>query len=382
MLFVVLCKYMKTKKITIDLEKIDSKAIKEAAAVVDKGGFAAFPTETVYGIAARVKKDTLEKLSLLKGRSDNKHYTLHIAKNNDVFKYVPMVSLRARKLIQNAWPGPLTLVFQLEKNEVTMQQAEIDKEVFEALYKDDSIGIRCPDSPIAAALLKQIKNPVVAPSANISDQPPAVNAEQVLEQLSDKIDMVLDGGPCKFKKSSTVAKIGKKGIEILREGIYSQFELESLSQIRFLFVCTGNTCRSPMAEGIFKKYLAQKLDCKVDELENIGYKVSSAGIIGTAGYPASAEAVLACAAQGIDIGNHRNQGLTRELIEESDFIFTMERMHLMRILALDPYAGSRCLLLAGDKEIPDPIGQPQKVYDNCAKLITNAVKERISELII
>jgi protein-tyrosine-phosphatase len=84
---------------------------------------------------------------------------------------------------------------------------------------------------------------------------------------------------------------------------------------------------------------------------------------------------------GIDIKNHRNQGLTRELIEESDFIFAMERMHLARILALDPQADKRCLMLAGNREIPDPIGQSQRVYDNCAKIITKAVKERISELI-
>ncbi len=153
---------MKTKKIMLDLENIDLKAIQEAAAVVDEGGFVAFPTETVYGIAARVKKDTLEKLSLIKGRPENKHYTLHIAKSSEVLKYVPKVSLRARKLIQNAWPGPLTLVFQLENNEIEIQQKEVETEVFEALYKDGSIGIRCPDNPIAKALLEQTKNPFVA----------------------------------------------------------------------------------------------------------------------------------------------------------------------------------------------------------------------------
>ena len=372
---------MKTRLIKLDSGKIDAKIIKKAAEIIDGGGFVAFPTETVYGIAARVKKDTLSKLHLLKGRADNKHYTLHIAKNNELFKYVPSVSLRARKLIQNTWPGPLTLVFELNQDNIQKLQKDLDKEVFEALYQDKSIGIRCPDNPIASALLEQVSYPVVAPSANISDQVPAVNAEQVLKQLSGKIDEVLDGGTCKIKKSSTVAKIGTKGIEILRPGKYSQAELEDLSQIRFLFVCTGNTCRSPMAEGIFKHYLAQKLNCKVDELEQMGYKVSSAGIIGSSGYPASDEAIEACAAQGIDIKNHRNSALTKELIEESDFIFAMERIHLMRVLALESQAGQRSLLLAGNREIPDPIGQPQRIYDNCVKLITKAVKERIGELI-
>ncbi|MBN1972289.1 MAG: threonylcarbamoyl-AMP synthase [Sedimentisphaerales bacterium] len=373
---------METKKIQLNPENIDMGVIKEAAAIVDSGGFVVFPTETVYGIAARVKNDTLSKLNLIKNRADNKHYTLHIAKNTDVFKYVPKINLRARKLIQNAWPGPLTLIFDLNQNDIRMQRTKLEMEAFDAIYKDGTIGIRCPDNPIASLLLQEATNPVVAPSANISDRPPAVTAEQALEQLSGKIDIVLDGGQCKFKKSSTVAKINKTGIEILREGAFSQTELDFVSQIKFLFVCTGNTCRSPMAEGIFKKYLAQKLNCDVDELENMGYKVSSAGIIGSSGYRASFEAIEACAKQGVNIENHRNQGLTSELITESDFIFAMERIHLTRILALEPQAENRCLLLAGDKEILDPIGQPQRIYDSCVKIITKAVKERISELIL
>ncbi len=381
MFSIVSCSLMETKRIKINIENIDSGAIKEAAALVDSGGLVAFPTETVYGIAARVKDDTLSKLNIVKGRPENKHYTLHIAESNDVLKYIPNIPLRARKLIQNAWPGPLTLIFALEPDAIKIQQTKLDKETFSALYKDGTIGIRCPDNPAAAALLREIKCPVVAPSANISDQPPAVNADQVLEQLDGKIDMVLDAGQCKFQKSSTVARLDNRGIEILREGAYSKTDLDMLSQIKVLFVCTGNTCRSPMAEGAFKKYLAEKLNFKVDELEQMGYKVSSAGIIGSSGYPATSEAVTACAAQGIDIGNHRNRGLSRELIEESDFIFTMEKIHLLRTLTLAPEAKNRCLLLAGNKEIPDPIGQSQRVYDNCVKVIIKAVKERISELI-
>jgi len=377
-----LCGSVETKIIKLDSANIDSAGIAEAATIIDAGGLVATPTETVYGIACRVKSDSLMKLDNIKGRTADKYYTLHIAERGDVSKYVPTLGLRALKLIQNAWPGPLTVVFELNRDDIAKQRQNLDDEVFENLYKDNSIGIRCPDNLIARKLLQQTSNPVVAPSANLTGQSPAVDAEQVLTQLDDKIDLILDGGPCKYKRSSTVAKIGKMGLEVLRHGVYSQIEMEVLSQIKFLFVCTGNTCRSPMAEGIFKKYLAEKLQCKVDDLERMGYKVSSAGIIGTAGYPASAEAIEVCANRGIDIGTHRNQALSKELIKESDFIFVMERMHQGNVIALEPEAESRCLLLAGNKEIPDPIGSPLKSYENCAKLIEKSVIKRIDELVI
>jgi len=223
---------------------------------------------------------------------------------------------------------------------------------------------------------------VVAPSANVTGQPPATDAKEVLAQFSGQIDLLLDAGPCKYKKSSTVVKISKKGLEILREGVYSQEELEAMSTVRFLFLCTGNTCRSPMAVGIFRKYLAEKLQCEVDHLDIMGYKVSSAGIIDMASSPASMEAIAACAAMGIDIKAHRSKVLSQKLIEENDFIFAMSRMHRERVAALSQEGAEKCLLLAQDKDIPDPIGQGQQVFNNCAQLIKEAAQKRIGEFVL
>lgn len=371
---------METKIIKINPAKIDAAEIKKAAELVDAGGLAAFPTETVYGIACRVEAKSLAKLDNLKGRNPDKHYTLHIGRVSDVEKYVPTIGLRAKKLIKNCWPGPLTIVFELTESDIEKQKKNLKKEVFEHLYKDNSIGIRCPDNAIALMLLQETKYPVVAPSANVTGQPAAADAEQVLAQFSGQIDLLLDGGPCKYKKSSTVVKIGKNGLEILREGAYSKEKLEEISKVKFLFVCTGNTCRSPMAEGMFRKFLAEKLQCKVDQLDKIGYKVSSAGLMDLAGSPASEEAIAACAAKGIDIKAHKSTALTRQLVEENDFVFAMTRIHCERAAALCPEAANKCILLAGNKEIFDPISQSQQVFNECAESIEQAVKERIREL--
>ncbi len=373
---------MKTTVVKLDPAEPDMESIKKAAELIDDGGLAAFPTETVYGIACRVKTDSLIRLNDLKGRDAEKYYTLHIGEKNDVKKYVPSIGVRAEKLIENAWPGPVTIVFELNDRDIDKQRNSLEKDVFENLYKDSSIGIRCPANLTASALLHSAKKPVVAPSANITGRPPAVNAEQAFAYFSGKIELLLDAGPSKYKKSSTVVKIGKEGLQILRPGVYSQTELQSLSQVKFLFVCTGNTCRSPMAEGLFRKYLAEKLKCKVDRLEEKGYKLFSAGTMGMVGSPASPQAVAACAAKGIDINNHSSTALSKQLVDECDFIFAMSRMHQEQIAALCSQAADKCVLLAENQNIPDPIGQPQQVYDNCAEMIEKAVKKRISELVI
>ncbi|MGA2093927.1 MAG: L-threonylcarbamoyladenylate synthase [Sedimentisphaerales bacterium] len=373
---------MKTQVIKIDANHIDDSAVRKAAAVIDAGGLVAFPTETVYGIACRVSNASLAKLNQLKGRPAEKYYTLHIAESDDVSKYVPTTGLRAKKLIKSAWPGPLTIVFGLDAQDLKLQKAKLQHEIFDNLYRDGSIGLRCPAHPVAAKLLTLATSAVVAPSANLTNQPPAVNAGQVIERFEGQLDIILDADGCKFAKSSTVAKISKAGIEILRQGVLSESQVLEMAQVTILFVCTGNSCRSPMAEGLFKKYLAEKLACPVDALEQKGYIIRSAGTMGMVGFPATGEAINACMAKGVDISAHRSSALTKYLIEQSDLIYVMARVHGEAVVEISPEAAEKCLLLAEDYDIEDPIGRSQLVYDSCADLIDKAVKKIIGELVL
>jgi len=373
---------METQVIQVDSWTPDADEIARAAVLVDKGALVAFPTETVYGIACRVASEPLSRLDVVKKREPKKPYTLHIGRKEDLSMYVPKHQIRVRKLVERAWPGPLTVIFELSEEDLAKQEKRLGVEVFENLYHGNTIGVRCPDNAAAAMLLRQVQNPVVAPSANITGMPPATDAEAVLAQLAGQVDVVVDGGPCRYKKSSTVVRAVRSGFEVLREGMYSAEDLARISEVRFLFVCTGNTCRSPMAEGIFKKYLAEKIGCKVDEIEKFGYKVGSAGMIETSGFAATKAALAACSAKGVDIRSHRSRKLTRKLVVESDMIFAMCRAHREYVISLDSKAAGKCVLMAGGLDVPDPIGQPQQVYNACADLIERSVKERISELLI
>ena len=135
-----------------------------------------------------------------------------------------------------------------------------------------------------------------------------------------------------------------------------------------------------MAEGIFKKELAEKLRCDVDNLGQMGYKVCSAGTMGLSGVLVSAESVAACAARKVEIKGHKSSAVTEQLIEEADYIYVMSRSHLEQIVELSGRAAEKCVLLSEGKDIPDPIGQPQQVYDDCANMIEEAVKKTVSEL--
>jgi len=371
---------MKTE--LIHVKDPSDRALSQAAKRLEAGELVAFPTETVYGIACKASSEAINRLNQIKGRTPEKHYTLHVADVSQLTEFLELTTLKASKLARKAWPGPLTLVFDLTERAQDFVRAWVGEEAFSILCRDNTLGIRCPDHPVAQSFLRQAACAVVAPSANKTGHAPALDAFQVLETLQGEINLVLDAGPCPIRQSSTVVAIGKSGkLKILREGLLSQQAIGDMAHIQFLFVCTGNTCRSPMAEGIARQMMVQHLSCKeIDDLSVLGYKFVSAGTMGMSGMLASEGAVAACSDRGIDMTGHQSRALSASLIEESDFIFTMTRFHRDTVLALFPEAELRCVLLDVEGDIGDPVGQPVTVYKACAVQIENAIKKRLSEL--
>ncbi|MDO8302304.1 MAG: L-threonylcarbamoyladenylate synthase, partial [Sedimentisphaerales bacterium] len=189
---------MNTQIIKLDAATPDRAAIKKAARAIDDGGLVVFPTETVYGIACRAAPEPLARLNLLKERAAQKHYTLHIGSKLDAYKYIPHISPIGRQLIKKGWPGPLTIVFELSDADLAEQRSLLENAVIENLYKDNTIGIRCPDNVIASLLLSHTEHPVVAPSANLADKAPTTDATAAVAELNGRVDIILDSGHCKY----------------------------------------------------------------------------------------------------------------------------------------------------------------------------------------
>ncbi|MEM9109808.1 MAG: low molecular weight protein arginine phosphatase [Planctomycetota bacterium] len=146
-----------------------------------------------------------------------------------------------------------------------------------------------------------------------------------------------------------------------------------------LFVCTGNTCRSPMAEGLAKHALAEMKGVPIDQLEDAGIRVRSAGVSTGGGSPASAQAVEAMRRAGIDIGAHTSTALTADLIQDADAVFTMTDSHRKGVLVHSPGAAGKTQTLDPEGDIVDPFGAPVEAYIQTAEMIRDALTRRLAQ---
>ena len=191
--------------------KATAENLKLAGEMIRAGEIVAFPTETVYGLGADgLNLSARKKIYIAKGRPSDKPLTLHVASLNQV-EQVAEISAAAEKLFKTFCPGPLTIILPKQKN--------LPDFVTNGL---PSVGIRFPDNEVALNFIKTADRLIAAPSANISGQAPPKSAQEVFENLQGKVEIILDGGECKFGISSTIVDLTEGRPKILRQGAISE----------------------------------------------------------------------------------------------------------------------------------------------------------------
>lgn len=200
---------MNTEIVELNEQNIDIEKLMRAATIIVNLGTVVLPTETVYGLGANALSSTaVKKIFLAKGRPSDNPLIVHVCSvemMEDLLK--DPLDLRAKKLIETFWPGPLTLVFKRS-----------DKVPLEVCAHLDTVAIRMPDHPIALKLIELANVPIAAPSANVSGKPSPTMAQHVIQDMNGRVDMIISADRSRIGVESTVLDISSPMAVILRPG--------------------------------------------------------------------------------------------------------------------------------------------------------------------
>lgn len=193
--------------------------IQQAVELLRAGRLVAFPTETVYGLGADATSGrAIDRIYAVKGRPATNPLIVHVADESVARRYAACWPESAGRLARAFWPGPLTLV--LPKNPLIVDEATAGL---------GTVGLRCPDHPLALELLRAFDGPIAAPSANKSNHVSPTTAGHVRDELGDEVDLVLDGGPCRVGIESTVLDLTGHWPRILRPGAITAAQIERVT---------------------------------------------------------------------------------------------------------------------------------------------------------
>ncbi len=248
---------METQVFVAKENEINAAQLQQAAEIINAGGLVAFPTETVYGLGGNALDPMASKrIYAAKGRPSDNPLIVHICEFNQLESIVNDVPPEARMLAEKFWPGPLTMI--LNKNETVP---------YETTGGLDTVAVRMPSHPVALQFICASGCMIAAPSANTSGRPSPTTAAHVVEDLSGRIEAIIDGGEVGIGIESTIIDLTEAIPTILRPGYITLEDLQQvLGQVRLdPGLSEENKSQPPKAPGMRYRHYAPKAELTLVE---------------------------------------------------------------------------------------------------------------------
>ena len=246
---------MKTQIVQVDELHINKELMQQAGNIIKAGGLVAFPTETVYGLGGdALSSEASGKIYAAKGRPSDNPLIVHICRIEDLQPIVKEIPEAAQKLADAFWPGPLTMIFNKTK-----------LVPYETTGGLDTVAVRMPSHPVALAFIEAAGGYVAAPSANLSGRPSPTLAKYVAEDMTGRIDMILDGGDVELGLESTIVDMTAKEPIILRPGYITREMLENLlpSVNEDSTIMSDESGQAPKAPGMKYRHYAPRAELTI-----------------------------------------------------------------------------------------------------------------------
>lgn len=340
-----------------------------AVQAIVEGHLVAIPTETTYLIATSGISETgAEKMRLVSQACQSPTSPALLVRGlEEVYDYALEFSPTAERIARRAWPGPVKLASPVPADirQTGSLLNELPPTCQQLLAFDDSqlLTVCSPSHDSIQQIRQLLPGPLITVEA--CDASGAYVTD--VKSIGTDVLLAIDDGPTHYQSAASWVRIEYGTCSLISAGAVDQKNLETMSRFTVVFVCTGNTCRSPLAEKMMERRLSERWHAENGANIPMPIDVTSAGIAAMPGSPASENSQVIARENKLTLDDHRSRPFSEQLLESADLVLTMTGRHRAAIIDRWPQAAEKVFPLSGgNSEIADPFGSPLNVYRQCS----------------